>query len=428
MAMVRDLAGFGADLRRRWSAWFSRVVSVGIVTTDPEVARRQRFTNIACFVAMFNALSHLVINGFYDFRGMIPVNVYNLIVSVVYLLLPRLHRYGNNVAAIALTTVVLGAHMYVVFAFGLASDLHIYYTLVGATLFLFGVQHWRLFLFFVVMAVGAMQIVLNFAPVNGFVLPADAGLRDMLSRQAMINTIIINAVLIFVALSSLRRAETQLEHEHQRSEGLLAAILPASISARLKDRIEERIADRIDNLSVIFIDQVGFTSASHDMAPDSVVAYLDVFVRDFETLCERYRVDKIKSIGDGLMAAAGLDGDARAGAIAAGNLALAMIEQNGARGPLGERKLGIRIGINCGPAMAGVIGGTRFSFDVWGDAVNVAARMESTGEPNRIQVSDAFRTLAGDAFVYEERGATQIKGIGEAQTYFLLGACGASRT
>jgi adenylate cyclase len=122
------------------------------------------------------------------------------------------------------------------------------------------------------------------------------------------------------------------------------------------------------------------------------------------------------------MAVAGLEGDSRVGALAVGELALEMIARNAERPPLGNHKLGLRIGLHCGPAMAGVIGGTRFSYDVWGDAVNVAARMESTSDTDRVQVTEAFRQLAGDAFVYEKRGTTDIKGLGAVETYWLTGA------
>jgi adenylate cyclase len=132
-------------------------------------------------------------------------------------------------------------------------------------------------------------------------------------------------------------------------------------------------------------------------------------------------VEKIKTIGDGCMAVAGLDGDAKAGAVSIGRLALAMMQQNAARASLGNRKLGLRIGLHCGDAMAGVIGGTRFSYDVWGDAVNLAARMESHGETDRIQVSDTFRALTADVFVFEPRGTIEVKGIGMMPTFYLAG-------
>lgn len=116
---------------------------------------------------------------------------------------------------------------------------------------------------------------------------------------------------------------------------------------------------------------------------------------------------------------AGLSGSTRSDAEAIGRVALAMLAHAATAPPLGRRHLDLRIGLHCGPATAGVIGGTRFSYDVWGDAVNIAARMEQHGVPGRIQVSEAFRACAGDAFAFVERGATEIKGIGAARTFFL---------
>ena len=168
--------------------------------------------------------------------------------------------------------------------------------------------------------------------------------------------------------------------------------MPAPIAARLKAS-EERIADRIENLSVLFADLVSFTPAAHDLPPEEIVGFLDSLVRAFDALAEQHGVEKIKTVGDSYMAAAGFDGRGRDGAVAIGRFALAMLEANAAHPPLGGRKLELRVGIHCGPATAGVIGDTRFSYDVWGDAVNVAARMESHGAPGRIQVSEAFRQL-----------------------------------
>jgi adenylate cyclase len=152
-----------------------------------------------------------------------------------------------------------------------------------------------------------------------------------------------------------------------------------------------------------------------------VVDFLDRYVRASDALCSRYGVDKIKTIGDSYMAAAGFDGRSAEGAVAIAQFALAMLEVIGRQPPLGGRQLNLRIGIHCGAATAGVIGDTRFSYDVWGDAVNIASRMESYGEPGRIHVSEAFRDLTAGTFNFEERGATAIKGIGSTKTFLLVG-------
>lgn len=418
------LAGGQSVQRLALPAWLERIVSAGIVTADPEVARRQRIANVAAFATAANALSHGVFNAIHNFQGLAPVNAYNVLIAVAALCLPLLHRFGANVAAIVLVCMIIAGQTFVVFALGVASDLHIYLTLAGAMLLFFGVENRALFLFFFVLATAVLLFLLNYAPVDGFVLPQDGMLRDMLSTHAMLNTIVINAAIIFYALTLLRRAELELKDAHARSEMLLGAVLPASVAERLKSGDERRIADRIECVSVMFADLAGFTPASHDRDPGEVVDYLDRFVRSFEALCTEHGAEKIKSVGDSCMAVAGLDGNAKAGAAAIGRLALAMIEKSAARGPLGGHRLPLRIGVHSGPAIAGVIGGTRFSYDVWGDAINIASRMESAGEVNRVQVSDAFCELTKEIFSFEPRGVIEIRGAGEMKTFFLLGEAG----
>lgn len=421
MTRFRDLVSRPPRRGVQLPLWLDRLLSIGIVSTDPDVVRRQRCANIAILAIIGNTLTHLVINTLHDFRGLLVINIYNVVMIVVPLLIPRLHRYGENVAAIVLSILVLFGHSFVVWSFGLASDVQVYFTMFpSALLLLLGVQHWRLFLVFFVLYLVALLFALNYAPVDGWIIPEDEGFRDLLSRQAMINTISINAALLFYALTALQRAEIELQNQHARSEALIETMMPRPIAERLKSG-DDHIADRVEMLSVMFADLVGFTEAAHDLTPERVVDFLDGFVRTCDALCQHYGVDKIKTIGDSYMAAAGFDGRPSEGAVAVGQLALAMIEAIGRQPPLGGRRLSLRVGIHCGPATAGVIGDTRFSYDVWGDAVNTASRMESYGEPGRIHVSEAFRNLTADRFVFEERGATEIKGIGATRTFLLVG-------
>jgi len=340
---------------------------------------------------------------------------------VVGQVLPRLHRLGDNFAAIALVIFLGIGQTYVVWMLGITSDLHVFFLLGGAMLFFFGIQNWKLFAGMFVYLAALLLFVINFAPVDGLLLPTDGRLRDTISSQTMLSVLVIYAAITFYALTLVHSAEVQLEQAHERSEALIGTIMPDAIAERLKAS-EARIADRIETLSVVFADLVGFTAAGHDLPPEEIVGFLDGLVRTFDALAEQQGVEKIKTIGDSYMAAAGFDGRARDGAVAIGRFALAMLEANAAHAPLGRAKLELRIGIHCGPATAGVIGDTRLSYDVWGGAVNIASRMESHGEAGRIQVSTAFRELTGDAFAFEERGAVEIRGIGETRTHFLTSA------
>jgi adenylate cyclase len=404
----------------RLPGWLERVASVGIVTQDPQIARRQRITNVAAFATVGNTISHLIINSYHNFDGLLIIHVYNAAMMLGALLTPLLHRFGQNTAAMVLLTLIICGNTFVVWMLGTASGLEIYFTLAGAILLFFGVENWKLFLVFFLAAAAALLITLNFAPADGLILPGDRDLRTTLFSQAMVNTIVINALMVFYALTALHRAEAELENQYARSEALLSAVMPASVAERLKSGTESRIADRIGNLSILFADLVGFTAAAHALPPEQVVDYLDDLVRAFDTLSERHGVEKIKTIGDCYMAIAGRGGDARAGACALGRFALAMME-TAELTRLHGQCLALRIGIHCGAATAGVIGDTRFTFDVWGDAVNTASRMESHSLPRRIQVSETFRDLTQDVFRFEERGATDIKGIGTTRTFFLVG-------
>ena len=402
-----------------WS-WLARLLSAGIVSTDKDVVRRQRCVNIAVFATAANSASHLIFNAVYDFQGLLPLHIYNAAMMVVPLFIPRLHRLGENTGAITLALLILVAHMFVVWAMGISSDLHVYYIFGGAFLVVVGVQHWRIFLVVFALYLAALLFSMYVAPTDGIILPEDRALRELLSPQALVNLAVIYAAILFYALSGWRRDEVELAHQYDRSEALIGAVMPAPIAERLKSG-EERIADRIEVLSVMFADLVGYTAAVHSLPPEEVVDFLDRLVRAFDGLSEQFGVEKIKTIGDSYMAAAGFDGRGEQGAIAAGRLALAMLDVIGQQPPLGGRAPQLRIGIHCGPATAGVIGDTRFSYDVWGDAVNFAARMESNGKPGLIHVSESFHAITRNHFEFEERvGTTELKGIGAVRSYFLL--------
>ena len=204
------------------------------------------------------------------------------------------------------------------------------------------------------------------------------------------------------------------------SERLLLNVLPASIAERLKHH-EGRIAEAHDEVTVLFADVVDFTSFAERTPPDRVVGVLDEVFSAFDDLARRHGLEKIKTIGDAYMVVAGLPEARPDHAEAMADMALDMQADLGRLCESLEFDLSIRIGMASGPVIAGVIGRRKFIYDLWGDTVNTASRMESNGLPGRIQVTEAtFERLRG-RYGFEERGEIEVKGKGRLRTYLLVG-------
>lgn len=214
--------------------------------------------------------------------------------------------------------------------------------------------------------------------------------------------------------------------EKAKSEALLLNVMPERIAARLRDG-EEMIAETLTDTNVLFADIVHFTDFAGAHAPEVVVNVLQqLFVR-FDQLCDEYGVEKIKTIGDAYMATCGPSGSPADGHVRhIASFALALIAAaREIHYPDGQEVL-VRIGLNTGTVVAGVIGQKKFFYDMWGDTVNVASRMESTGEAGRIQVSEAVYTKLKNEYLFEPRGEIDVKGKGVMRTYFLVGEKGAA--
>jgi len=287
-----------------------------------------------------------------------------------------------------------------------------------------GPRHWRWFAVLLAIDYVLLLLALAYAPAVSTVAPGDAAWRHQVAGQVLIGALTVNALLIVYALTALRRTEQALETANRQSETLLATLLPERIAAQLKAAPDRTIAERVDRVTVLFIDVVGFTAAVRDVAPERVVAYLDRLYTEFDHLADVHVVEKIKTIGDGYMAAGGLDGSAAIGAAAVAGFALDVLATVDRQPALGGRRLQVRAGLHIGTATAGVIGRRRLSFDIWGDAVNLAARLESAAKPGEILASDAVARVLADRFAFSPPGATLIRGVGEVTTAALRGPIG----
>ncbi len=257
--------------------------------------------------------------------------------------------------------------------------------------------------------------------------------QEILERRKAEDALETSRELIRRQRDALKSLYDDIVAEQKISERLLLNLLPGPIAARLKTRSEllvdgppEVIADSFSEATVLFADIVQFTRFSAGMKPEQLVAVLNEIFTEFDGIADNRGLEKIKTIGDAYLAAAGLPVPAADHAMRAAHMALDMIES---LARFNERRgygLQMRIGINSGPLVAGVIGRRKFSYDLWGDAVNIASRMESQGVAGRVQITESTRRLLGEAFLLEDRGTIPAKGTGQVHTWFLLGRTGAS--
>jgi class 3 adenylate cyclase len=241
-------------------------------------------------------------------------------------------------------------------------------------------------------------------------------LLDVLGAEVP-DAALLAAVLL---LGEAVRTRQALALERERSERLLLNVLPAPIAERLKRR-PEVIADGYPEVSVLFADLVDFTRHSQHTTPAQVVTLLDRLFTAFDQLARQQRLEKIKTVGDAYMVAGGLPTPRPDHAQAVAEMALAIRDEVARHVDPGGQPLQVRIGIDSGPVVAGVIGRDKFIYDLWGDTVNTASRMESHGVPGCIQVTErVYRRLRG-GYRLQRRGPVQVKGKGEMITWFLLG-------
>ena len=271
---------------------------------------------------------------------------------------------------------------------------------------------------------GAFVTVFLLTGLAGEVLFSDVGLPVSFTSTMLALNVIGAASVAFTLLATFAHqrnaALTALRAEQEKAEALLLNILPRSIAERLK-AATQTIADDFAAASILFADVVDFTQLAQRLPPAEMVGILDRLFSHFDVLVDRHGLEKIKTIGDCYMAAAGVPNPCQDHARRAALLALEMRDVFATSAMAGQPGLELRIGINSGPVVAGVIGTKRFLYDLWGDAVNTASRMESHGTPGEIQITRATYELLNDEFVCGPRGTILVKGKGPMETWYLVG-------
>ena len=245
---------------------------------------------------------------------------------------------------------------------------------------------------------------------------------SILSASAMILSILINIIIVAIVHSEQIQMESRLNFEYRRSEHLLNNIFPKAVSEQLKQSGHQMIANRIPDTTILFADIVGFTRLTESMGAEPVVSLLNKLFSYYDDLAGKFGLEKIKTIGDAYMVAAGVPKPSRKHGDQIAEMALEMMAYTEKIAKESKIDIRLRIGINSGSVIAGVIGKRKFQFDIWGDCVNTASRMESSGVAGKIQVSESTFELLKENWNLGERGYTDIKGLGKRRTWFLNGA------
>jgi adenylate cyclase len=365
-----------------------------------------------------------VISIFFGIQGLIVsqdvwVTVLNLASGAIFVMLPLLYRFGELVAPLVFFFVAYASITVLCWRLGTGSGLPFYYLLAATLMVLIlGVEH--IVLASVLAALGAATII-----ALAILVPYNTGVQpDWAFRLGFILTVVSAWVMVvavvWYALREIRRAREAMEAEYDRSERLLTNILPATIAQRLKDPSRNIIADKYDDASILFADIAGYTKRASDTTPTDLVRFLDRLYTDLDALVDRHGLEKVKTSGDSYMVVSGVPEPREDHIEALASLALDMADAVAdLKDPQG-RAVPLRIGLAAGPVVAGVVGARKFFYDVWGDAVNVAARMETTDIAGRIQVPQDVYERLKHAFLLEERGDVDIKGKGVMHTWYLV--------
>jgi adenylate cyclase len=407
-------ATFAHPYVRRARALLHLLANAGTAGYPPDVRRRLKILNMMSYLIAATTLLYAIQQAAMDFNRYAPMILINVALVVVALLVPFAHR----ISEIAGGLLLVGAEYAALFGFAAffsrQGGAQLQYIIAAAAPFvIFDLKRIRLIAGIVIAGLVLHLCAWFWFPGADLMAPAEQAAINSLYTQGAVTTVLLIAASVYYAFSLAERAKAE-------TDAVLRNVLPDAIVERLKAKPGALIADSIDDASVMFTDISGFVALARRLGADETVQLLSRIVTQFDALAVKNGVEKIKTIGDAYMVVAGLpepvpDHTARLARMAFDMLAC--IERLRQESGLA---VNIRVGLASGPVTAGVIGTRKFSYDVWGDPVNLASRLESLSTPGRILVCPASHAKLGDEFAFEPRGTVDIKGLGAQEIWYLL--------
>lgn len=400
--------------------WIRRVISLGTEGLPaPEARKFLALNSTTLFVIVLTA-------GYVSFYSLYQAPVFwkeaGFLAAMVgaYICVFILTARGRAFAALVILTSLGLTHLGVItWLLGEKSGAHLYLLVFPVIVAICSDQRQLWFIWPVSLASACILLIVElFRPEGGMVLLPD-WIVTLLFTADVFGTVLLIAILAFIFRGLVYSAETALEAEHARSEALLYNLLPEDIATRLKVEPDKTIADNLPQVAILFADIVDFTPRSAQMSPTEIVNFLNRIFSEFDHLAEKHGLEKIKTIGDSYMVAAGMPNPCGDPAHRVAEMALDMLDVTRELSSELDDTFEVRIGLHTGPAVAGVIGNSKLFYDVWGETVNTASRMESHGQAGRIQVTKAARNELRDRYFFESRGMIEVKGMGIVETWWL---------
>jgi adenylate cyclase len=407
-----NAAGRGVGLRQYLGVLGHRLIAFADEPTDDDDVRlRKRVGVSAGYILVLLPLQLPTLGQGHPLSWFLATTM-PLVSALNLFLLARTRRFQRYVGILVLSVLLFPAFVEVLLGGLSGSSAAIVFAFLGPVLALLALGPRRATAWFVAFLAVVIGVILVDPFVSSRIEPQPYPMRLIWYAANLV-------IPLGITFAMLRYTDMRRRRAEARSEELLTNAIPTSIAARLK-RGEKRIAESYPETTVLFADLAGFTPWSRQTDPARVVTFLDELFTRFDEVAAMYGVEKIKTIGDSYMAVAGApepraDHASAAMALARGMLAVLDAARRGSSLPLE-----LRIGLASGAVVGGVIGQRRILFDLWGDTVNIASRMESSGIPGRIHVAPSTRDLLRDTWAFEEREPVEVKGVGPMTTYLLL--------
>lgn len=395
--------------------WLARLSEIGTDRYPPDTQRRLMILNMFAYLIILSTVGFALQYGLTEGVEYRPLVLINIAIALVVSLVPLAHRFNDIAGGLVIVVTEFVALTAITRYLGHDAGSPLLLVVgAAAPFFVFGLGRIRLVIAIVLGAL-ALHLFNWFAfPSQTALIPPNPRILNDLYAQTAITTFGLIAVTVWYAFRLVENAKAETDR-------LLRNILPDSVVERLKRRPGLAIADTFPEAAILFCDISGFVPLARELGAARVVELLNRIVLDFDALAAHHGVEKIKTIGDAYMAAAGVPLPVSEPTVRLARMAcdmLGVIERVRAETGLA---LAVRIGIATGPVMAGVIGSQKFSYDVWGDTVNLAARLENRSRPGRILVCPVCRERLAGHFELEPTGAIEIKGVGLKETYFIVG-------